>query len=120
VNPLRRTASFAGWLWIATFVTSIVAYFVCYKTVLEDPSLITATSDPTSKVALGALLELLIIANVGTAVVFFPILKRQNEAGAIGYVGARIVECIFIAIGLIAMLTFVLMWQEGTGHGRFR
>ena len=83
---------------------------------LEDPSLITAGSDPTSKVALGAVLEiLLIIANVGTAVVFFPILRRLSEAGAIGYVGARIVECIFIAIGLIAMLTFVLMWQEGTG-----
>jgi hypothetical protein len=116
MNPLRRTAFIAGWLWLATFVTSIVAYFVCYKTVLDDPGLITAGSDPTSKVALGAVLEiLLIIANVGTAVVFFPILKRQNEAGAIGYVGARIVECIFIAIGLIAMLTFVLMWQEGTG-----
>jgi len=33
----------------------------------------------------------------------------MSEAGAIGYVGARIVECIFIAIGLIAMLTFVLI-----------
>ena len=116
MNPLRRTAFIAGWLWLATFVTSIVAYFVCYKTVLDDPGLITAASDPTSKVALGAVLEiLLIIANVGTAVVFFPILRRLSEAGAIGYVGARIVECIFIAIGLIAMLTFLLMWQEGTG-----
>jgi Domain of unknown function (DUF4386) len=116
VNPLRRTASFADLLWIATFVTSIAAYFVSYRTVLEDPGLITAGADPTSKLALGAVLEiLLIIANVGTAVVFFPILRRQSEAGAIGYVGARIVECIFIAIGLIAMLTFLLMWQEGTG-----
>ena len=57
----------------------------------------------------------LIIANVGTAVVFFPILKRQSEVGAIGYVGARLVECMFIAIGIIAMLTFLFMMQEGTG-----
>jgi len=113
---LRKTATFAGWLWIATFVTSIAAYFAAYQKVLDDPTLITAASDPTSQLALGAFLEiLLIIANVGTAVVFFPILRRRYEAGAIGYVGARIVECIFIAIGLIAMLTFLLMWQEGTG-----
>ena len=72
MNPLRRTAFIAGWLWLATFVTSILASFICYKTVLEDPSLITAGTDPTSKVALGTVLEILmIIANVGTAVVFF-------------------------------------------------
>jgi hypothetical protein len=54
-------------------------------------------------VALAALLEfILIIANVGTAVVLFPILKRQNEAGALGYVPARLVEGTFIAIGIIA------------------
>ena len=40
---------------------------------------------------------LLIIANIGTAVVLFPILRRQNESVALGYVTARIVECTFIA-----------------------
>ena len=117
MDPLRKTARFAGWLWIITFVTSIAAFFFCYKPVLDDPSLITGVgSDPTTRVAIGAVLEIaLIIANVGTAVVFFPILKRQSEAGAIGYVGARLVECTFIAIGIIAMLTFLFMMQEGTG-----
>ena len=117
MDPLRRTARFAGWLWIITFVTSIAAFFFCYKPVMDDPSLITGVgTDPTTRVAIGAVLEIaLIIANVGTAVVFFPILKRQSEAGAIGYVGARLVECMFIAIGIIAMLTFLFMMQEGTG-----
>jgi hypothetical protein len=116
MNPLRRTAFVAGWLWIITFVTSIPAYFILYAPVRDDPGLITgAGTDPTTSVALGAVLELvLIIANVGTAVVFFPILKRQNEAGALGYVGARIVECIFIAIGIISLLTFLFMRQEHT------
>ena len=117
MDPLRRTAKFAGWLWIITFATSIAAFFFCYKPVMDDPSLITGIgTDPTTRVALGAVLEIaLIIANVGTAVVFFPILKRQSEVGAIGYVGARLVECMFIAIGIIAMLTFLFMMQEGTG-----
>jgi hypothetical protein len=85
--------------------------------VRDDPNLITgAGADPTTSVALGALLELVtIIANVGTAVVLFPILKRQNEAGALGYVSARLVECTFIAIGIISLLAFLFMRQEGTG-----
>jgi hypothetical protein len=56
-------------------------------------------------VALGALLEVfLIIAKVGTAVVLSPILKRQNEALALGYVAARPVECTFIVIGIVSLL----------------
>ena len=114
---LRRTASLAGWLWIATFVTSIPAYFSCYAPIRNDPSLITGSGpDPTTSVALGAFLEiLLIIATVATALVFFPVLKRQNEAGALGFVAARLVECTFIAIGILSVLTFLFMRQQGTG-----
>jgi hypothetical protein len=66
-------------------------------------------------VALGAALEVfLIIANVGTAVVIYPILKRQSEIGAVSYVSARLVEGMFIAIGIISLLTFLLMRQQAT------
>jgi Domain of unknown function (DUF4386) len=114
-NP-RTIARVFGWLFVATFVTSIPAYFIFYAPVLDDPSLITgAGSDPTSSVALGAALEVfLIIANVGTAVVIYPILRRQSEIGAMSYVSARIVEGIFIAIGLVSLLTFLFMRQEAT------
>ena len=90
----RTIARVFGWLFVATFVTSIPAYFFFYAPVRDDPSLITgAGADPTTSVALGAALEVfLIIANVGTAVVIYPILKRQSEIGAIGYVSARLVE----------------------------
>jgi len=69
-------------------------------------------------VALGALLEvLLIIANVGTAVVLFPILKRQNEALDLGYVSARLVECTFIAIGIVSLLAIVMLRQDLAAAG---
>jgi hypothetical protein len=69
-------------------------------------------------VALGALLEVfLIIANVGTAVVLFPILKRQNEALALGYVAARLVECTFIAIGIVSLLAIVMLRQDLAAAG---
>src|SRR5262249_30598233 len=66
-----------------------------------------------SQIYLGALLELLlIIANVGTAVVIFPIARRQNEVLALGYVAARIVECIFIAAGIVAVLGIVSLRHD--------
>jgi uncharacterized protein DUF4386 len=118
VNPQdpRTTAPVFGWLFVITFVTSIPAYFIFYAPVRDDPGLITgAGADPTASVALGAVLELfLVIANVGTAVVLYPILKRQSEVGAVGYVSARLVEGIFIAIGIISLLTFLLIRQQAT------
>src|SRR5918992_913185 len=115
MNP-QTVARVFGWLFVATFVTSIPAYFILYAPVRDNPGVITGTgADPTAGVALGAVLEIfLIIANVGTAVVVYPILRRQSEIGAIGYVSARLVECIFIAIGIISLLTFLLMRQQAT------
>jgi hypothetical protein len=114
-NP-QTIARVFGWFFLATFVTSIPAYLFFYAPVRDDPGLITGTgADPTASVALGAALEVfLIIANVATAVVVYPILKRQSEIGAVGYVSARIVEGIFIAIGIISLLTFLFMRQQAT------
>jgi len=110
----RRIATVTGWLWIATFVTSIPARFIFYAPVLDEPNYVTgAGADAWALVATGAVLELfLIISNVGTAVVPFPILKRQNEAGALGYVTARVIECVFIAIGIVSMLAILTVRQD--------
>ena len=101
---------------VVTFVTSIPAYFILYAPVRDNPDSITgAGADPTASVALGAVLELiLIIANVGTAVVPYALFRRYSEGLALAYVAARLVEAIFISIGIISVLTFVFMRQEGT------
>jgi hypothetical protein len=83
--------------------------------VVDDPRYIVGAGADTS-VALGAFLELiLIIANIGTAVVLSPILKRQNEILALGYVTARVIECVFIAVGILSLLTVVTLRQEAAG-----
>jgi hypothetical protein len=101
---------------VVTFVTSIPAYFILYAPVRDNPDYITgAGADPTASVALGAVLELiLIIANVGTAIVPYAVYRRYSEGLALGYVAARLVEGTFIAIGIISLLTFLYMRQEGT------
>ena len=112
----RKIARLTGWLMVVTFVTSIPAYFILYAPVRENPGLITgAGADPTASVALGAVLEvILIIGQIGTAVVPYAVFRRYSESLALGYVAARLVECIFTAIGIISLLTFLLMRQQGT------
>jgi uncharacterized protein DUF4386 len=83
--------------------------------VLDDANYLLGAGTDTG-VALGALLEvLLIVANVGTAVALFPVLKRQNEPLALGYVTARLVECTFIAIGIVSLLAVVTLRQDVAG-----
>jgi hypothetical protein len=112
MDPTRRTSFVTGVLFIITFVTSIPAALVLYTPVLDDANYIVGAGADTG-VALGAQLEvLLIVANVGTAVALFPILKRQNEPLALGYVTARLVECTFIAIGIVSLLAVVTLRQD--------
>jgi Domain of unknown function (DUF4386) len=111
----RRIATFTGWLWIVTFATSIPARFFFYAPVLDNEGnyVTGAGSDAKTLIAIGALLELLlIIANVGTAVAPFSIHKRVHEAGAVAYVTARLVECTFIAIGIVCMLAISALRQD--------
>jgi len=80
--------------------------------VVDDPRYVVGAGADTS-VQWGAFLELLlIIANIGTAVVLFPILRRVSEILALGYVTARIVECVFIVVGILSLLTVVTLRQE--------
>ena len=110
----RRIATLTGWLWIITFVTSIPARFIFYAPVLDEGNYVTgAGDDALTLIALGAVLEIiLIIANVGTAVVPYSIHKRVHEAGAVGFVTARLVECTFIAIGIVCMLAISTLRQD--------
>ena len=87
----RTIALVTGVFFVITYITSILA-LILYGPVLNDPNYIVGAGADTS-VLWGAFLEvILVIANIGTAVTLFPILKRQNEGVALGYVTARVVE----------------------------
>ena len=116
VNSTNINARLTGVLFVITFITAIPAALVLYVPVLDDPDYIVGGGGADNRVFLGAFLELLlIIATVGTALALFPILKRQNEGLALGYVAARIVECVFIGVGVLAVLGVVTLRQEAAG-----
>jgi len=112
----RKTARLIGWLFILTFVTSIPAVGL-YLPVLDDAPYVLGGGADT-RIALGAFLEmLLIVANIGTAVVLFPVLRGQSERLALGYVTARLVECAFIAVGILSLLAVVTLRQDAGAAG---
>src|SRR4051812_29479597 len=108
----RQRARFAGWLMASTFATSIPAALVLYDPVLNDTHYIVGAGDDT-RVTLGALLEiLLMIGNVGTAVVMFPILRRYSETLSLSYVASRTIEATIIGVGAISLLSVVTLRDD--------
>jgi len=111
----QKRARVFGVLFLITFITSIPA-LALYEPALRHPVAFVAGSGNVNNIYFGALLELLLIlANIGTAVVIVPIMRRRFEDLAIGYVTARIVESTFILVGILAMLAIATLQQETAG-----
>jgi hypothetical protein len=107
---VQRTGRIFGWLFIGTFVTSIPARLLFINGLGASWSDMRFIPGDTSEASLklGAVLEFgLIVTQIGTAVVLYPLARRQSETLALGYVSARTIESVFAAIGLIAIITVV-------------
>jgi hypothetical protein len=111
----QKRARWFGVLYLITFVTSIPALLL-YEPALRHPERYIAGAGHDKQILFGALLELLlIIANIGTAVVIVPIVRRLNEELAIGYVTARLIECTFILVGILSMLGIITLRNQVAG-----
>jgi Domain of unknown function (DUF4386) len=108
---LRRTARIAGWWWVLTFLTSIPALLL-YDPLLNDSNFILSAGTET-RIQLGAVLEVgLVISGIATAVVMYPVLKRQSQSIALGYVACRIVESCMIAVGIVSVLSVLTLRDD--------
>jgi hypothetical protein len=100
----QRLARLTGLLFLITFASSIPPVVYFYAPALSEPEFILGGSFDV-RLSVGALLELiLIVANVGTALTLYPVLRKCSETLSLGYVAARLVECAFIGLGIIALL----------------
>ena len=116
MEALQKPGRIAGLWFIGTFVFSIPAVLL-YDPVLNDADYIFG-GGLDARISLGALFEILLaISNIATAVVFFPVLKRVNEAVALGYVASRIMESAIIVTGLMSLMTVVTLRDDFAGAG---
>ncbi len=114
MSPLRKTALVAGVLYLLTFV-SIPTLFL-YGSVKGANYIIGA--GPDTAAIIGGISEIIVaLAGIGTAVVLFPVLKKQNEAAALGLVASRVLEASTIFVGVAFILSIVTLRQTGAGAG---
>jgi hypothetical protein len=108
----RKISLTAGILYLLTFVS--IPTLSLYHSVKSANYVIGAGPDTSAIV--GGLLEIIVaLASIATAVVLFPILKRQSETLALGLVAARILEASTIFVGVAFLLSIVTLRQAGAG-----
>src|SRR3989442_1041671 len=112
MDSLRKTALVAGAIYLLTFI-SIPALFLYVP--VHDPKYIVGPG-PDTGVILGGILEMIVaLAGIGTAVALYPVVKRQNEGVALGFVGSRVLEAATIFTGVVCLLSVVTLRQAGAG-----
>lgn len=109
----RKIAFVAGVLYLLTFVSIPIGSL--YSTVLNDPNYITGRG-PDAPVVIGGILEIIVaLAGIGTAVALFPVVKRQNEGVALGFIGSRVLEASTIFADVVCLLAVVTLRRAGVG-----
>ena len=110
----RKASLTAGTFYLLTFVS--IPTLSLYSQV-HDPNYIVGPGPDTS-IIIGAILEWIVaLSGIGTAIALYPVVKKQNEAFALGFVGARALEAATIFVGICSLLTIVTLRQAGAGAG---
>jgi hypothetical protein len=114
MDSTRKTALVGGTCYVITFAASIPALLLLAP-VLNNPGyIVSAGAD--SRVLLGCFLDLVCaLAGIGSAVALFPVVRRQNEAAALGFVTSRMFEATAIVIGVVSLLAVVTLRQNLAG-----
>ena len=112
MSSLRKTSLVAGIFYLLTFVS--IPTLALYSQVKGANYIIG--SGPDTPAIIGGILEIIVaLAGIGTAVVLYPVLRKQNESAALGLVAARILESGTIFVGVAFILSIVTLRQAGAG-----
>lgn len=113
MSSSRRISLAAGILYLLTFVSMPIGFL--YMSVLNDPNYIVG-SGPDTPVIIGGILELIVaLAGIGTAVVLYPVLKKQNEVLALGLIGSRVLEASTMFADVVCLMAIVTLRRTGVG-----
>jgi uncharacterized protein DUF4386 len=110
VTSTRKTALAGGVLYLITFIA--ILRLVLYGPVLNDPGFIVSSGSDTAPLWAAVIETIVALAGIGTAVALFPVVKRQSEAFALGFVASRIVEAGIIIVGIISLLSIVTLREN--------
>jgi hypothetical protein len=112
MTSLRKYSLAGGIFYLLTFVS--IPTLALYSSV-RGPNFV-AGPGPDTPVIVGVLLEMVVaLAGIGTAVALYPVLRRQGEARAVGFVASRTLEAATIYVGIVSLMSIVSLRQAGIG-----
>ncbi len=112
MNTYRTTARVVGVLYLAGFVVGIVGEMLI-QSILSAPNHLATVSANSAMLAIGAVLWLMAVAgDAAHGVLMFPVLKPHNERIAVGYLGFRIIDAVFIAVMVLFLLLQIPLGSE--------
>ncbi|MGO9082313.1 MAG: DUF4386 domain-containing protein, partial [Streptosporangiaceae bacterium] len=110
MSPTRKIALVAGIFYLITFIS--IPTLALYGPVKNHRNWILSSGGHTG-VLVGGFLEVIVaLAGIGTAVTLYPVVKRQNEGAALGFVTARVLEAVMIFTGVVSLLSLVTLRQD--------
>src|SRR6478672_4374421 len=114
MNSLRKYSLAGGIFYLLTFVS--IPTLALYSSV-RGPKFVLGPG-PDNPVILGVLLEMIVaLANIGTAAALYPVVRRQGEARAVGFVASRTLEAATMYVGIVSLMSIVTLRQAGAGAG---
>lgn len=112
----KRDARIIGGFFVVAAVSAIIG-LVLYGPILNDQNYMQNGVSHSNQIILGAVFELLLVSTaVGTGIAFFPYLRKYNEALALGYFCFRLLEAVFIMIGIVSILTLLSVSYDYVAH----
>ncbi|MFC5529831.1 DUF4386 domain-containing protein [Cohnella yongneupensis] len=112
MNAYKHNARIAGILFILAAVTSIIGLLL-YNPLLNESDYLIQGSKHANEIVLGAINELILaVSVVGISILLYPLLKKQNESLALGYVCFRLFEAVVVVVGVISMLSLLTLSQH--------
>jgi len=113
-ESLRKYSLAAGIFYLLTFVS--IPTLAMYRSV-RAPGFV-AGPGPDAPVVVGVLLEMIVaLAGIGTAVALYPVVRRQGQARAVGFVASRTLEAATIYVGIVSLMSIVTLRRAGAGAG---
>jgi hypothetical protein len=113
MTSTRKTALVAGIFYLITFIS--IPTLALYGPVKNHRDWILSSGGHTG-VLVGGFLEVIVaLAGIGTAIALYPVVKRQNEGFALGFVASRVIEAGLIFTGVLSLLSLVTLQQDLAG-----
>src|SRR6266571_217287 len=110
MTSTRKTALVAGIFYLITFIS--IPTLALYGPIKNHRDWILSSGGHTA-VLVGGFLEVIVaLAGIGTAVTLYPVVKRQNDGAALGFVAARLLEAAMIFTGVLSLLSLVTLRHD--------